>query len=204
MLPMQAEENEFPEENTAETAEETKAANDTVEVETEFASAEEQILALQTEITSTKDRALRALADAENTRRRAVREREEATKYGVAEMAREMLAVADNFNMALSAVTDEMRQDEKFGPLVAGIEMTSRQLHQSLERFGVRQFNPEGKLFDPHQHEVFMQAENTGKEPGTIVNVIQPGYTIHDRLLRPARVVVAKGEIQAVKIDTKI
>ena len=204
MAPMQDEENENPEEAPVETSEEAKAANDTVEVETEFASAEEQILALQAEITSTKDRALRALAEAENTRRRAVKEREEATKYGIAEMAREMLAVADNFNMALGAITDDMRQDEKFGPLVAGIEMTSRQLHQSLERFGVRQFKPEGQMFDPHQHEVFMQIENTGKEPGTIVNVIQSGYTIHDRLLRPARVVIAKGEVAPVKIDTKI
>lgn len=178
MSPMQAEENEFPEETAPEATEEAKAANDSIEVETEFASAEEQILALQAEISTTKDRALRALAEAENTRRRAVKEREEATKYGVAELAREMLAVADNFTMALAAVTDEMRQDAKFGPLVAGIEMTARQMQQGLERFGVRQFNPQGQMFDPHQHEVFVQAENTGHPPGTIINVIQAGYTI--------------------------
>lgn len=182
-----------------------EAANDiAAEVETEFASAEEQILALQSELAAAKDRALRALAEAENTRRRAVREKEEANRYASSEMAREMLGVADNFSMALGAVTDEMRSDEKFGALVAGIEMTARQLQQSLERFGVRQFNPIDTLFDPHLHEVFMEQENTGKPPGTITHVIQHGYTLHDRLLRPARVAVAKGAVDATRVDTKI
>jgi molecular chaperone GrpE len=174
------------------------------EVETEFASAEEQILALQAEVTAQKDRALRALAEAENTRRRAVREREEASRFGTMEMAREMLGVADNFSMALGAVTDDMRKDEKFGALVAGIEMTARQLQQSLEKFGVRQFDPKGLQFDPNVHDVFMEVENTGHTAGTIVNVLQAGYTIHDRLLRPARVAVAKGQVEATKVDTKV
>lgn len=174
------------------------------EVETEFKSAEEQIIALQTEVTTQKDRALRALAEAENTRRRAVREKEEAARFGTSEMAREMLGVADNFAMALAAVTDDMRKDEKFGALVAGIEMTQRQLLQSLERFGVRQFDPKGTMFDPNVHDVFMEVENTGQPAGTVVNVIQAGYTIHDRLLRPARVAVAKGAADAPKVDTKV
>jgi molecular chaperone GrpE len=177
---------------------------DEAEVETEFASAEEQILALQAEVTAQKDRALRALADAENTRRRAVREREEASRYGITEMAREMLNVADNFTMALAAVTDQMRADEKFSALVTGIEMTQRQLQQGLERFGVRQFDPAGTIFDPNVHEVFMEIENTGQPAGTITNVIQAGYTIHDRLLRPARVAVAKGAAEQKKLDTKV
>ena len=82
--------------------------------------------------------------------------------------------------------------------------MTQRQLQSALERFGVRQFNPEGTIFDPNVHDVFMEVENTGQPPGTITNVIQAGYTIHDRLLRPARVAVAKGTPTAQKIDTKI
>ena len=192
-------EEEFPED----------AANDPVaveaEVETEFASAEEQILALQTEVTTQKDRALRALAEAENTRRRSVREREEAARYGVSEFAREMLSVADNFAMALNALPPEARaKDPQVESVMAGIEMTQRQLQQALERFGVRQFNPEGGLFDPNVHDVFMEMENTGKPAGTITNVIQAGYTIHDRLLRPARVAVAKGAVEAPKIDTKV
>jgi molecular chaperone GrpE len=197
---MQAE----PENMDENTAPAPDIANDIAEVETEFASAEEQILALQSELAAAKDRALRALAEAENTRRRAIREKEEASRYGTSELAREMLNVADNFTMALNAVTDDMRQDTNFGPLVAGIEMTARQLQQSLERFGVRQFNPADAQFDPNLHEVFMEQENTGKAPGTITHVIQAGYTLHDRLLRPARVAVAKGEVSSQKIDTKI
>jgi len=194
---MQAEaENEFPEPPANDIAE--------AEVETEFASAEEQIIALQAEVTAQKDRALRALADAENTRRRAVREREEASRYGIAEFAREMLSVADNFTMALNAVPLEARQDPNIETVMAGIDMTARQLQQALERFGVRQFNPEGGQFDPNVHEVFMEVENTGKPPGTITHVIQAGYTIQDRLLRPARVAVAKGAVDAAKIDTKV
>lgn len=200
MSPMQANaEDEFPEDPANDTA----AAME--EVETEFNSAEEQILALQSEVATAKDRALRALAEAENTRRRAVREREEATRYGVAELAREMLSVADNFAMALNAIPAEARaKDPQIESVMAGIDMTQRQLQQALERFGVRQFQPEGGQFDPNVHEVFMEMENTGKPPGTITNVIQAGYTIHDRLLRPARVAVAKGPAEERKVDTKV
>lgn len=183
---------------------EPEILTDEAEVETEFSSPEEQIAALQHEVNVQKDRALRAMAEAENTRRRAIREKEEASRYGTTEMAREILTVADNFTMALNAVTDEMRSDEKFGALVAGIEMTERQLQQALERFGIRKFNPEGTIFDPNVHDVFMEVENTGQPPGTITSVIQAGYTIQDRLLRPARVAVAKGTPTAQKVDTKI
>lgn len=198
--PMQAERDSMNESDPDSPSE--QIANDVGEVETEFASAEDQILALQAELAEAKEKTLRALAEAENTRRRAVREREEATRYGTSEFAREMLGIADNFTMAMGAMTEDMRQNQAFGPVVAGIEMTARQLQHALERFGVRQFNPEGKPFDPNLHEVFMQVENTGKAPGTITTVIQAGYTIHDRLLRPARVAVAKGEISTQKVDT--
>jgi len=200
MVAMQANaEDDLPEDENA-----IPPANDAGEVETEFASAEEQIIALQAEVTAQKDRALRALAEAENTRRRAVREREEATRYGVSEFAREMLNIADNFTMALNAVPAEARADPGIETVMAGIDMTARQLQQALERFGVRQFNPEGGQFDANVHEVFMEMENTGKPPGTITNVIQAGYTIQDRLLRPARVAVAKGETNTPKVDTKV
>ena len=82
--------------------------------------------------------------------------------------------------------------------------MTERQLQQTFERFNIRKFSPVDAMVDPNLHEVFMQMENTGKPPGTIVQVIQPGYTIHDRLLRPARVAVAKGELDTKKVDTVV
>ncbi|HRJ12331.1 MAG TPA: nucleotide exchange factor GrpE [Alphaproteobacteria bacterium] len=193
-----------PEDFDHETTAAETAVEDIGEVETEFASAEEQILALQNEVSAQKDRALRALAEAENTRRRAMREKEEANRYGIMEFAREMLSVADNFTMALNAVTPEVRENPAIESVMAGIEMTQKQLQSALERFGVRQFDPIGTIFDPNVHDVFMEVENTGQPPGTITNVIQAGYTIHDRLLRPARVAVAKGAPDAKKIDTKV
>lgn len=189
---------EFEDENAPE------ILGDEAEVETEFGSPEEQIAALQAEVNAQKDRALRALAEAENTRRRAVREKDEANRFGISEFAREMLTVADNFTMALNAVTPEVRENPAIESVMAGIEMTQKQLQSALERFGVRQFNPEGTIFDPNVHDVFMEVENTGQPPGTITNVIQAGYTIHDRLLRPARVAVAKGAVDAKKVDTKV
>lgn len=189
---------EFEEENVPE------ILMDEGEVETEFGSPAEQIAALQAEVNAQKDRALRAMAEAENTRRRAVREKDEANRFGIIEFAREMLTVADNFAMALNAVTPEVRQNPDIENVMAGIEMTQRQLQSALERFGVRQFDPIGTIFDPNVHDVFMEMENTGQPPGTITNVIQAGYTIHDRLLRPARVAVAKGAPDAKKVDTKV
>lgn len=163
-----------------------------------------RLTALETEINALKDKALRAMAEAENTRRRAAREREEAVKFGTAEMAREMLAVADNFTLALNALPPEAREkmDDGVKSLFVGIEATERQLQQVLERFGVRRFESKDQIFDPNKHEVMMEIENSGRSAGTIVQVMQAGYMVHDRLLRPARVAVAKGDVGNTKVDT--
>jgi len=164
---------------------------------------EEKVAPAQAEIARLKDQLLRALAEAENTRRRAQKEREDTAKYAVANFARDMLAVADNFRRALEAVPKDVRGNEALKTLVTGIEATERQLYDALTRFGIKKLEPLGQPFDPNFHRAMMEVEDTDKPPGTVVQVLQPGYIIHDRLLREALVAVAKGTAPAAhKIDT--
>src|SRR5271154_3972383 len=153
-------------------------------------------------IAELKDQLLRALAEAENTRRRAQKERDDTAKYAVANFAREMLSVADNFNRALEALPKNT-SDPAVKNLVTGVEATGRQLQSALERFGIRELAPLGQPFDPNFHRVMMEIDDPDKPPGTVVQVLQPGYVIHDRLLREALVAVAKGApTTATKVDT--
>jgi molecular chaperone GrpE len=146
---------------------------------------------LQAENASLQDRLLRALADAENARRRADRAAADARKYAIANFARELLAVADSLQHAIAAA-ETKGGDEATEALVEGVRATQRILNATLERFGVRKIEAEGTRFDPALHEAIMEIDDPTHEPGTVVQVTQDGYTIHGRLLRPARVVVAK------------
>lgn len=151
--------------------------------------------ALQDEIVRLKDQTMRALAEAENTRRRAERDREDATKYAVTNFARDIIVVADNFLRALNAVPEDLKgTDPRVDNLLTGIEATERDLQRIFERFGIRKIEPKDEPFNANLHEVMFEMPNTGKAAGTIIQVIETGYTIHDRLLRPARVGVAKAE----------
>lgn len=154
-----------------------------------------RIAALEAEVASLKDQTLRALAEAENTRRRAAKEREDAMKYGTAGLAKELLGVADNLRRAIEAASAVDTEQAK--NLVAGVEATERQLLASFERSGIKKIDPMGEAFDPNFHRVMIEMENTGQKAGTVVQVMQPGYVIHDRLLREALVAVAKGETSA-------
>lgn len=154
------------------------------------------------QVTQLKDQLLRALAEAENTRRRAQKERDDTAKYAVANFAREMLGVADNFNRALEALPKDSR-DPAVKNLIAGVEATGRQLQATLEKFGIRELDPLGKPFDPNFHRVMMEIDDPDQPPGTVVQVLQAGYVIHDRLLREALVAVAKGAgATQPKVDT--
>jgi molecular chaperone GrpE len=154
------------------------------------------------EIAGLKDQLLRALADAENTRRRSRKEIEDSSKYAVASFAKDMLGVADNFRRALEAVPQET-SDPALKNLIAGIEATERQLLASLERFGIRKLDPIGQIFDPHFHQVMAEVQDPSQPAGTVVQVLQPGYVIQDRLLREALVAVAKGGPPPVpRVDT--
>lgn len=155
-------------------------------------SLEERLAETEAALAATKDKLLRALADAENLRKRTQREREEAGKYAASSFAKDMLDVADNLRRALSSVPTESEWDERTRNLLTGVAATERELLAALERHGVRRIDPLGERFDHNFHQAMYEAENTGQPPGTIVQVLQPGYVIHDRLLRPAMVAVAK------------
>lgn len=166
-----------------------EAANDT----------EDSLQALQAEMAELKDRMLRALAEAENTRKRAEREKTDALAYGTTKFARDMLAVADNLKRALEHFPAEARAkaDDAVKAVLEGVEVTERQLQATLARHGIKRIAAEGARFDPHFHQAVAEVPAQGKEPGTVMSVIQEGYTIADRLLRPAMVTVAKAEASA-------
>ncbi len=165
---------------------------------------------LEEQAASAKDQMLRALAEAENTRRRAVKDREDATKYAVTNFARDMLDYADNFSRAMESIPAEMKTagTEPIKSLVAGLEAMERNLLQTMEKYGIRKVDPLGEPFNPNFHEVMFEIPGSGKPAGTIMQVVSKGYMIHDRLLRPARVGIAKDEGQGGsegprKVDTQ-
>ena len=149
---------------------------------------------LRTEIASLKDQLLRALAEAENTRRRAERDRQDTARYAVANFAKAVLSVADNMERALASVSQEAREaDPALKNLCVGLEYTQNELHTVYQQFGIKPIEAMGKRLDPNFHQAMYEVEDASVPAGTVVQVIQPGYMIHDRLLRPAIVGVAKG-----------
>lgn len=160
------------------------------------------IATLEAEKADLRDKLLRALADVENIRRRADREAADARTYAVTGFARDMLNVADNIRRALESAPEELRSAE--GPakaLIEGIELTERDLLKTLDRHGVRPVEPEGQKFDPHLHQAMFEVPNPDVPNGTVVQVMQTGYTIGDRVLRPALVGVAKGGPKATSSE---
>jgi molecular chaperone GrpE len=162
---------------------------------------------LQAEVDSLKDQRLRALAEAENVRRRAEKEKNDASQYAVTKFARDMLGIADNFARALAAVPAEIRAaaDPQVKAVLDGVEATDRQLLQTLERYGVKAVDTSDGKFDPNLHQAIAEVPGNGKPAGSIVDVVQSGYMIGDRLLRPAMVTVAKKDMpaQGANVDTK-
>jgi molecular chaperone GrpE len=167
-----------------------------------------EIEMLRTEMASMRDRMLRALADAENTRRRAEKEKQDVSQYAVTRFARDMLQIADNFARALAACPIAARDaaDPQVKAVLDGVEVTERQLLSALERHGVKPIDTADGKFDPNLHQAIAEVPGEGKPAGAIVNVVQAGYMIGDRLLRPAMVTVARKETDgaAAGIDTKV
>lgn len=153
---------------------------------------EEQVAALEAELADHKERLLRALAETENTRRRAQREREDASKYAIAGFAKDLLSAADNLRRALDSLPEAEVGDERTRGLLAGVAATERELLSVFERHGMRRLDPQGERFDHNFHQAIFEVERGGQPAGTIVEVLQPGYVLHDRLLRPAMVGVSK------------
>jgi molecular chaperone GrpE len=155
--------------------------------------------ALAKEAADARDRMLRTLAEMENLRKRTAREVSDARTYGISGFARDVIDIADNLQRALDAVPAEARAaaDPGLKALIEGVELTERSLHNALEKNGVRRFDPAGEKFDPNVHQAMYEVPDPSVPPGTIAQVVQAGYMIGDRVLRPALVGVAKGGAKA-------
>ena len=161
--------------------------------------------ALQKENAELRDQRLRALAEVENVRRIAAREKNEASQYAVTKFARDMLGIADNFAPARAAAPAEIRAaaDAQIRAVLDGVEATDRQLISTLEQHGVKLIDTSDGKFDPNLHQAIAEVPGNGKPGGSIVNVVQTGYLIGDRLLRPAMVTVARKDAESPKVDTQ-
>ncbi|NND50388.1 MAG: nucleotide exchange factor GrpE [Rhizobiales bacterium] len=158
-------------------------------------SESEQLAALQAEITDYRDRLLRSMAEMDNLRKRTQREKDDATRFAISRFARDIIGISDDLSRAIEAVPPEARSgdDATVTGLLAGIELTERQLQQVFERHGVKRFDPAGEKFDPMVHEAMYEVPDPSQPAGTVAQVVEPGYMIADRVLRPARVGVSAG-----------
>src|SRR5215510_13882166 len=156
---------------------------------------EDPMVALAREAADYKDKLLRSLAEMENLRKRTERQVADARDYGIAAFARDILAVADNMERALGALDEDLREKADAGTkaLLEGVELTERELLKVLEKHGVKKFEPLGEKFDPNVHQAMFELPDASRAAGTVARVIQPGYMIGERVLRPALVAVAKG-----------
>lgn len=156
--------------------------------------AVEPLLILQSENADLKDKLLRVMAEIENTRRRAAKDVSDARAYGITGFARDMLTVVDNLQRAIEALPPEASQEENsLKGFSDGIDLTLRDLLNTLERHGVRKLDPKGERFDPHFHQAVFEMPDPTTPSGHIAVVIQPGFVINDRVLRPVMVGVSKG-----------
>ena len=173
---------------------------DEAKIEDEAAEGEEQsgefnldrLGELEKELEEVRQHVLYAQAETQNVRRRLEQEKLNAAQYAATGFARDMLSVKDNLERALAAIADELREDERMKSLVAGIDATARELDAVFLRHGISRIEALRQKLDPHRHQAMVEIPSEEAEPGTIVQEMQSGYTIKDRLLRPALVGVAK------------
>lgn len=159
---------------------------------TEGASTADAVAELERELEEVRQTVLYAQAETQNVRRRLEQEKLNAAQYAATGFARDMLSVKDNLERALAAIPDDLREDERMKALVTGIEATGRELDNVFQRHGIARVEAMGRPLDPHLHQAMIEVPSAEAEPGTIVQEMQAGYTIKERLLRPALVGVAK------------
>ena len=190
-----AENHEAAAENDA-AAEEAAPGEDTADGTAEAdgdGGGSDEDLTPEEEIADLKDKLLRTLADMENLRRRSQKDREDALKYSAANFARDMLSVADNLRRAIESIPEEGDPDgAALVGFIEGIALTEKELLSTLERHGIQKIEPMGEKFDPQFHEAMFEIPSADAENGTVLQVVEVGYVIHDRLLRPAKVGIAK------------
>ena len=186
---MSTEENKPPETQDEENSNEENIVNlDGMNGEPDLnISPEALVESMQQDLTEARDRTMRALADAENTRKRAQKDREDAGKYAVANFARDLLDFSDNFKRALESMPDSTP-----AAVTEGLSAMENELLSTFDRHGIKKIEPLDEVFDANFHEVMFEAPTPGKEPGTITQVIEAGYVLNDRLLRAAKVGIAK------------
>ena len=155
-------------------------------------SDEDIILKLNEEISNLKDQRLRAIAELENFRKRAEKDQSDALKYGVTNFAKEIINIKDNIERAQSSISDEVRINEAVKSVVEGLDLIAQATVSTFEKIGIKKVESINQKFDHNLHQAMMEIEKDEMEPGTIVQEILPGYTLHDRLLRPAMVGVSK------------
>lgn len=166
--------------------------------------ANARIAMLEAEAAELKDRVLRTIAEMENLRRRTERQVAETRQYAIAAFARDMLTAGDNLARAIEAIPQEARNgNEALTTLIDGVEMTERDLQNSLEKHGVKKLDPVGQKFDPNLHQAIFEVPTDDQPTGTVVQVMQPGYVIGERVLRPAMVGVARGSSKLAKDASK-
>lgn len=180
------------EENKPEVTEEAAKAPGKEAVAPEATPEVAEVVSHAEEIKMLNEKVLRAMAEAENTRRRAAREIADARAYSITGFAREMLTVQDNLRRALTHLPEEMKNTSEYTAFVEGVEVTERELLNIFDRHGIKMVSPQGEEYDHNLHQAIFEVETEEHKPGTIVQVVQEGYVIRDRLLRPAMVGVAK------------
>ena len=168
----------------------TEAAESDVEEKSE--TAEEIIKKLNEEIEGLKDQRLRAVAELENFRKRAEKEQSDALKYGIANFAKEIINIGDNIERAKSSISDDVKSNDSIKSVVEGLDLIAQSTLSTFEKIGIKKIESLNEKFDHNLHQAMMEIEQNDCEPGIIVKELIPGYTLHDRLLRPAMVGVAK------------
>ncbi len=153
---------------------------------------EDEIQKLKEEIESLKDQRLRAAAELENFRKRAEKDQSDALKYGIANFAKEIINIGDNIERAKSSISEEVRSNESIKSVVDGLDLIAQSTIATFEKIGIKKIESINQKFDHNLHQAMMEIEKDDCEPGTIVQELIPGYTLHDRLLRPAMVGVSK------------
>ena len=190
------------EENNTKVVEEQDLENPTSETEERVSeepkekeeaeiSTDDLIEKLNEEITGLKDQRLRAIADLENFRKRAEKDQSDALKYGISNFAKEIINIRDNIERAQSSISDEAKNNEDIKSVIEGIDLIAQSVVSTFEKIGIKKIESLNEKFDHNLHQAMMEIENDDLQPGTIVQELIPGYTLHDRLLRPAMVGVS-------------
>ena len=176
---------------------------DEVSNENDNDSPENIIEKLNEEIQDLKDQRLRAVAELENFRKRAEKDQSDALKYGVSNFAKEIISIKDNIERAQSSISDDVRSNDDVKSVVEGLDLIAQSAVSTFEKIGIKKIESLNEKFDHNLHQAMMEIENDQVEPGTIVQELIPGYTLHDRLLRPAMVGVAKKTQQNQQSEEK-